>query len=589
MRRRLTPGFVLLRAAGFGALALLLWNPTTSRWEPGGVPPLVLLDASLSMSGRGGRWREALDSARALARGGGGGVIWRFGAEVRAFDSLPPADGTSRLAPALAAVAARGGPVIVVTDGAIDDLADVPTDLLRRPRVVVLPRSSFPDAFVAAVEGPRRVGASDTVRLAVSFGTAGTRAGGRGMGKGTLAVSLGDQRLVAREVTLRDSGTVSTEISLPASRLPSGWSALHVRLEGVRADSEPRDDARVFLLEVSPQPAVVLLASPPDWDTRFLARTLSDVARVPVKAFVEAEPGGSRWRDATTMAHIPLSEVTGAVAGAQLVVQAGDPAGFARFAPKGAVLSWPTARGQEGDWYVQAPLSSPLAAGLAGVAWDALPPAPSLADLRRDSSAVVVLTARLARRGAPRPLVFLAEEEGRRHATIAAAGLYRWAFRGGTSGEAYRALIAALADWLLQEGGAIRERAVPEVREVPNGRPLLWRWSDPGAPRDLVLALSGAGRARVDTLRFNAAGRAELELPPGVYQYAIQGGRESGLVAVDTYSDEWRPVGRALRAQPGIPAGRLATVTLRDRWWLFVVAIAAFGAEWAWRRRQGLP
>src|SRR2546422_3402739 len=59
--------------------------------------------------------------------------------------------------------------------------------------------------------------------------------------------------------------------SSPAS-LPSGWSVLDVRLEGVAGDSEPRDDARLFVLEVSPQPSVVLLASPPDWETRFLAR-----------------------------------------------------------------------------------------------------------------------------------------------------------------------------------------------------------------------------------------------------------------------------------------------------------------------------
>src|SRR5256885_12777878 len=30
-----------------------------------------------------------------------------------------------------------------------------------------------------------------------------------------------------------------------------------------------------------------LLASPPDWETRFLARTLEDVARVPVRTFID--------------------------------------------------------------------------------------------------------------------------------------------------------------------------------------------------------------------------------------------------------------------------------------------------------------
>src|SRR2546426_8889840 len=41
--------------------------------------------------------------------------------------------------------------------------------------------------------------------------------------------------------------------SLPASRIPHpGWTALDVRLEGA-SDSEPRDDARLFVLEVKPQ------------------------------------------------------------------------------------------------------------------------------------------------------------------------------------------------------------------------------------------------------------------------------------------------------------------------------------------------
>ncbi len=127
MRGRLTPGLALLRATGFSALLLLLWNPITTLRRAGGRvdQPLVLLDASLSMAGRGGRWREALDSARALARGG---VIWRFGTQVAAFDSAPPADGASRLAPALTAAAARGGPIAVVTDGELEDVAGLAPD-----------------------------------------------------------------------------------------------------------------------------------------------------------------------------------------------------------------------------------------------------------------------------------------------------------------------------------------------------------------------------------------------------------------------------------------------------------------------------
>ncbi len=602
MRRRVTLGFAALRAAAVGALVLLLWNPSAARVAAGGAPPLVLLDASLSMAGHGGRWRGALDTARALAQGG---IIWRFGERVAGFDTLPPTDGASRLAPALDAAAARGGPVTVVSDGAIPDLADIPPDLARRARIVLLPRAPFFDAFVASVDGPRRVAAGDTVRLKVSYGTAGKRDArggmrdavrrdaGSGMRDATLTVTVDHRRLASRVVPLPDSGVVSTELALPASRIPHpGWTALDVRLEGV-SDSEPRDDARLFVLEVKPQPSVVLLASPPDWETRFLARTLEDVARVPVRTFIEAEPGGSRWRDAATLESRPQSEVARAVAGAALVIEAGDPATFSRFSPKGAVLLWPGTRRLDGDWYVQPPPSgpSPLTGALAGVAWDSLPPATSLVELAPDSSTTVALAARLARRGPARPMVALSERAGARRAVIAAGGLYRWAFRGGASAEAYRALVAGLVDWLLEQGVGSKERFAPVTYETPNGIPLQWRWTGKGEPSDVVVSLAADPGHRIDTLRFDAGGRAELRLPPGVYRYAASDGRgaERGVVAVDTYSDEWRPAVPILVPQSGTPGVRLTSVALRDRWWLFVVVIAVLVAEWAWRRREGLP
>jgi len=595
VRRRVTLGLAALRAAALGALVLLLWNPSAARIAAGGAPPLVLLDASLSMAGHGGRWRDALDTGRALAQGG---IIWRFGERVAGFDSLPPTDGASRLAPALDAAAARGGPVTVVSDGDIPDLADIPPDLARRARIVVLPRAPFFDAFVASVEGPRRVAAGDTVRFKVSYGTAGKRDAvrrdaGRGMRDATLAVTVDHRRLASRVVPLPDSGVVSTDLTLPASRIPHpGWTALEVGLESV-SDSEPRDDSRLFVLEVKPQPSVVLLASPPDWETRFLARTLEDVARVPVRTFIEAEPGGSRWRDAATLESRAPSEVARVVAGAALVIEAGDPATFSRFSPQGAVLLWPGTRRLDGDWYVQPPPSgpSPLAGALAGVAWDSLPPATSLVELAPDSSTTVALAARLARRGPARPMVALSERAGARRAVIAAGGLYRWAFRGGASAEAYRALVAGLVDWLLEQGTGRRERFAPVTYETPNGIPLQWRWTGKGEPSDVVVSLAADPGHRIDTLRFDAGGRAELRLPPGVYRYAASDGRgaERGVVAVDTYSDEWRPAVPILVPQSGTPGGRLTSVALRDRWWLFVVVIVALVAEWAWRRREGLP
>jgi hypothetical protein len=108
-------------------------------------------------------------------------------------------------------------------------------------------------------------------------------------------------------------------------------------------------------------------------------------------------------------------------------------------------------------------------------------------------------------------------------------------------------------------------------------------------PQSLPITLRARDSTRTDTLRFDAAGRAELLLPPGVYRYTLSGGTEQGVVAVETYSDEWRPRAPALTAQPGDATARLGSIGLRDRWWLFVIAIAALAAEWTLRRRQGLP
>jgi hypothetical protein len=586
-------GLASLRVTACAALLLLLWNPVSSRLLPGTAPPLVLLDQSLSMAGHGDRWREALDSARAIARGG---VIWRFGARVTAFDSTPPSDGASRIGPALAAAAARGGPVVVITDGNVSDVAAVAPDLLRRPRIVGLPHADFRDAFIDAVEGRRRIGAGDTLDLKVSYGTAGKREEGGGKSRATLEVTSQGRRLVSHEVPLPDSGIVSTDLTLPSSLfpLPGTW-VLDVRLQGV-PDPEPRDDARLFVVEVNPTPSVVVLASPPDWDLRFFARTLADVARVPVRVFVETErPVGraGRWRDAATLAPASAAELQRAVARARLVVEGGDPAGFGRVTGPAdrARLRWPTTGDLAGEWYVDPPPPSPLAAGLAGLAWDSLPPVVGVTPTSPDSATVVALTARLARRGQTRPVVLLSERGGAgRRAQIAALGLYRWAFRGGASAEAYRALVAALADWLLGDRGRGKgERAVPEAVVVANGLPVLWRWTDSGTPHDVTATFTTSSGERRDTLRFDASGEATLLLPPAIYHYALDGGPERGVVAVEMYSDEWRPGTPTLRSQSGTSMGRVDAVSMRDRWWIFVLAIAVFTAEWAWRRRQGLP
>ncbi|HEY7686352.1 MAG TPA: hypothetical protein VH833_09645 [Gemmatimonadales bacterium] len=584
MLGRLTLGFALLRALGIGALLVLLLNPTRSRPTGTTTPPLVLLDASLSMRGTNGPWQAALDSARRLA-GTGGGVIWRFGDAVTAFDTGPPAAGASRLTPALAAAGARGGPVVVVTDGAIADTVELPADLRRRPRIVVLPRAPFFDAFVAAVDAPRHVSAADSIRLRIAYGTAGVRAT-VGTHAATLTVSSGGRRLVARDVSLPDSGALTTELTFPAARLPTGWSAIDVRLESA-GDAEPRDDTRRIAIDVSPQPSVVVLGAPPDWESRFFAKTIADVAHVPVKVFVETEPG--RWRDGATLAPVAADAVARAAAGARMLALFGEPRRFATYRRRAGLVVWPLAAERGGDWYLDPPPASPLAGALAGIAWDSLPPAAALLDLPTDSGAMVLLTARLARRGSPRPLAVLHDSAGIRQVSVAGAGLWRWGFRGGAPGEAYRAFVAAITDWLLGTSASGAGRVEPLTTETENGTPLLWRWVGRDAPGSLPIVLESPGGVLRDTLRFDAQGQAVLHLPPDVYRWRLPDGLERGLVIVEEYSDEWRPGAVTVASQDGdADAGRVA-VAARDRWWWFALAIAAFAGEWAWRRRQGLP
>lgn len=590
MPGRVTWGIAGLRVVGALAVVLLLSNPSSSREAPAAGPPLVLLDVSLSMAGVPGdsaRWRQALDTARAVARGG---LIWRFGSIVAAFDSAPPADGASQLGPALEAAAARGGDVTVVTDGEIADLATLPADLRARPRVIRLDRAPFPDAFVSSVNGSRRLAAGDTLTIRVGFGWAGPAHSADRQAR--LELRLGGRRMLSRAVTLPDSGATSAELAIPAARLPAGWSALEIALVQAAPDREPRDDARWLVVHVGPQPAAVVLAAPPDWDARFLARTLNDVARVPLRTFVEPSAAAG-WRDATTLAPVSGSIVQRAVDSARLVVLAGDPRrlGTMRIPVRAATLAWPTGtqNAREGDWYVDPPPGSPLAGALAGIRWDSLPPLNAMTDVDLDSTSVAALGARLARRGAAQPVVVLFERAGHRQAAFAGQGLWRWSFRGGSAAEAYRALVAATADWLLGAGAGRRDRAVPLTLEVARGLPLLWQWTGGTTRTNLAVELQSEGGTRLDTLRFDAQGRAELRVPPGAYRYALRGGPERGLVVVEPYSDEWRPGAATLAAQTGAPGGGRESSELRDRWWLFVIAIAAFAAEWAWRRRQGLP
>jgi hypothetical protein len=171
--------------------------------------------------------------------------------------------------------------------------------------------------------------------------------------------------------------------------------------------------------------------------------------------------------------------------------------------------------------------------------------------------------------------------------TVGVDGLWRWAFRGGSSEQSYRTWVAATASWLLGGADSARGRARAVRAVVPNGRPLVFEWNGAGPAAPLAVAWSGPTGDRADTLRFDGSGRATAWLAPGEYRYRLSGGG-GGTVAVEAYSDELlpHPVTLATHDSQAPPAADRRAA--RDWLWLFALCVAALAGEWIARRRLGL-
>jgi len=563
------------RAIAWAALGLLLLNLSCPAH---GTPQrsLVLLDASLSMGAPGGRWSEARDSALRW------GEVRRFGDERASSDSVP-ARGRSLLAPALLAASVSGRPVIVVTDGEIEDAGDLPADLLARSGVRVFPRRARADVAITSVTGPARVTAGDSIPLDFQIQAVGDTL----PDAVAIEVTAGSTRLASRTVRLRN-GAGQGHLVLPSGPIGPGDHLLRVALARW-TDAEPRTDARLHLVSVAPTPGVVLLAGAADWDSRFLYRTLREVAELPVRGYVRLD--ADRWRGMTDLGPISAEQVRQAARRADLLILKGNVGGLAEGSLARGIWSWPGGQSRDsalaGDWYLTPSDASPLAGAFLGQPVDSFPPAIQLWSIQSSPGAWVALNAQLGRRGTPRPAL-LGWESGRvRRVAVAIDGLWRWAFRGGSSEQSYRALIAAAASWLLGGVDSSRGSARAVRPVVPNGRPVIFEWVGPGAPAPLAVAWSGTRGQRADTLHFDGSGRANVWLDPGEYRYRLAGGG-GGTVAVEQYSDELlpHPVTLASRAPRIVePPARTAA---RDWLWLFAVCLAALSGEWLARRRLGL-
>ncbi len=517
----------VLRATAWGVVAALLINPGCRRVGP--AVPTVLLDGSASMSDAASevRWQAALDTARGAA--GRSGRILVFGLEPRLFvDGVRPEAPASRLLPALREAAARGGPVVVVTDGEIEDAAALPADLLRAARVVVLERPTARDAGVVTLDLPASLRAGDTALAAVDLVATGSGAGD------SVTLEFFEQGRPAARARLglgAAGGLVRHELRfVPAA--PAGEREVRryeARLSGLPGDGEPRDDSRGTAASVTRASTIVLVSDAPDWDFRWLAQTLRTTSGVPVRSYVRLLAGG--WRETQTLRPVAEAQIQSEVARAALVVAHGG-AGVQPLAAaaRGALWRWVSVDGAGGDWYVLAPeSSSPVGDAFAGAPPESLPPLESAADLPPDSLEWTALAAQLERRGRARAVLQGQGGgggrggTGRRQVRIGASGFWRWASKGGAAAEAYRALVAGLTDWLL---------------------------ADPTPGRADLLALR-------DSLA--AAGR------------------------------EFLPRSRTLAPQSGLAGASAAPpVPLRHTPWPYGVALVALLAEWIARRRRGL-
>jgi hypothetical protein len=355
------------------------------------------------------------------------------------------------------------------------------------------------------------------------------------------------------------------------------------------ADSEPRTDTRLHFVRVAASPGVVFLASPADWDSRFLYRTLREVAQLPVRGYVRLD--GNRWRTMTELRPVSSETVRRAVQRADLLILKGGVGAYADRANARGVLRWPSGEGGEtqipGDWYLSQADASPIAGAFLGQPVDSFPPSTLLTPMQPGPGEWVALYAQLGRRGPQRPAV-LGRQAGRvRRVTVAVEGLWRWSFKGGSSEQSYRSFVAATTSWLLGSTDAAEGVTRPIQPVVANGRPLIFEWLGAGTALAQPIVWSSSAGDIIDTLHFGGDGRATVWLPPGEYRYRLTGGA-SGVTAVEHYSDEFLPRPVSLETHQGRHTRAGARSNARDWLWLFGLCVLALSGEWLARRRLGL-
>jgi hypothetical protein len=533
------------------------------------------LDVSMSMArGDSALWRAARDSVRSARVDS----VLAFGDSARRGDAIAsPTDLSSDLRPAIERALGAGHPLVVVTDGELDD-PDATRALPGGSRVIVLPHAAVRDVAVSAIDVPRAVVAGDSVeaRITLVAGSAAVRTA-------TLALTLDGRPLAATPI---DSLPAFAEraVSVKAKLDGTAGPAILRAIVTAPDDGERRNDTVAVAIDVSRAATAVFVSTSPDFDARYAMAVLRGALSIPTRGYFRVAPG--EWRVEGTLAPVGESEVRQSLRDAPVAILHGDTAAFGP--PRSATigpLALIVTTGTDGEWYPSAAPASPIAGALSGVIWDSLPPVGIATTVPKGTW--VGVEARRGRGEERKPLV-VGTDQPRRVAVVAASGLWRWRFRGGVSSDAFTALWGSIFDWLAAER-ADRRAAVPDERLLRAGDPVRWRR---GSPADSVVpvVLRQRGVARVDSLTLRFAPDANIvetgPLAPGIYDASMRGG--TALVAVNE-SREWVP--RAPRVASGSVRGSIAADNaprLRDKGWIYALVILMLCAEWILRRRRGM-
>ncbi|HLB09805.1 MAG TPA: hypothetical protein VK617_09730, partial [Gemmatimonadaceae bacterium] len=331
-------------------LALLLDAPAGPRRA---VPPIAALDVSASWlrGGDSALWRRAVSAARSASSDV---LLWGDSARPGAASAMPR-DAATRALPLAERALAVGRPLVLITDGELDD----PSTLASLPagsRVEVLPHAPAVDAAVVALDAPRAVVAGDTMEVRVTV-----RAGELAVSRATLSLVAGsdviakmpiDSLAPGRERTLTMRGRIDGAVrSVPLATVVTA-----------AGDVERRNDTLATAVQVAPAAGAVLASTSPDFDARFLIPVLRGSVSLPTRAYYRVAPG--TWRQDGTLAAVSEQTVRAALAEAPLAILHGDTAlfGAPRSITKGSLLLYAPSSDTLGEWYPAAAPTSPISA-----------------------------------------------------------------------------------------------------------------------------------------------------------------------------------------------------------------------------------